>query len=61
MKNRGKGPRGLAFYALVLLAAFVLAYSLQSMTGAFTTTTVNLEFSDFVADLQNGKGASVKV
>ncbi len=61
MKNRGKGPKGLAFYALVLLAAFVLAYSLQSMTGAFTTTTVNLEFSEFVADLQNGKVASVKV
>ncbi|MBR6025584.1 MAG: ATP-dependent metallopeptidase FtsH/Yme1/Tma family protein, partial [Firmicutes bacterium] len=61
MKNRGKGPKGIAFYALVLLAAFVLAYSLQSMTGALTAQTVNLEFSEFVADLQNGKVASVKV
>ncbi|MBR5926018.1 MAG: ATP-dependent zinc metalloprotease FtsH, partial [Firmicutes bacterium] len=45
----------------MLLAAFVLAYSLHSMTGALTAQTVNLEFSEFVADLQNGKVASVKV
>jgi len=59
--NKKGGPRGPIYYIIILAVAFIIAFALQSFTKNLAGSVTNLEFSEFVSDLQNGKVESVKV
>lgn len=59
--KKGKGPRSPIYYLVILALAFALAFGVQSLSKNMAGQLLNLDFSEFVSYLQNGKIASVKI
>ena len=59
--KKGKSPKGPLYYILIFALVFVVAYGIQMLAINFSGQVVNLEFSEFVQDLQTGQVESVKV
>ena len=61
MNNKHKTPKSPIYYVLVCVIAFAIAFAIQTFTRNFSGQINNLDFSEFVSYLQEGKVASVKV
>ncbi len=59
--NKRKNPKSPIYYLMICIIAFALAFGIQSLTRNLSGQIQDLDFSEFVSYLQEGRVASVKV